>query len=224
MPTGQELSDYYQSGWEQPENRTEKTGGTDLKLARTYARGIGRELGLRSFRGLRVLDYGAGRGSLTSALAQSGAEVYAVDPFAFANLRDRGIRAFPSLQELPPGLTFDGVVSVDCLEHLAEPTVVLNQLRRLASPSGWLWVSTPNSASLRALLMGGRWEEAHKPGHLLLFGPNSLERVMSTAGWKRLRRLDWRVDYRRGALARTAHLALQTLRLDGELRYLAYKH
>ena len=128
------------------------------------------------------------------------------------------------MKELPPSLTFDGVVTVDSLEHLAEPAAVLNQLLGLVSPSGWLWISTPNSASLTALLTGGRWAEAHKPGHLMLFSSHSLERVIAAAGWKRLRRLEWRVDYNRGALARTAHFALQTLRLDGELRYLAYKH
>ncbi len=66
MPTGQKLADYYQSGWEQPESRTEKTGGTNLELAQAYVRHLGRELGLRSFRGLRVLDYGAGRGALAA--------------------------------------------------------------------------------------------------------------------------------------------------------------
>jgi 2-polyprenyl-3-methyl-5-hydroxy-6-metoxy-1,4-benzoquinol methylase len=53
-------------------------------------------------------------------------------------------------------LSFDGIVSLEAIEHPRDPGGVLRLYKRL-SPGGWLLITTPNAAGLPARLMGQHW-------------------------------------------------------------------
>ena len=222
MPTEEELKRLYDASWDRPEDHSAETGGTDLPLARTYVRRLARSLGRWRLDGLRILDFGAGRGDMLAALKERGAEAHAVEPFGCEFLRDRGFAAYRDLDEVPEGTLFDGAVSFDVVEHLRTPWVDIAALRRLLKPGAWLLVCTPNGGGLRARLKGGRWEEARKPGHLVLFTSRSLRSVFARCGFVRCRRLRWFVPYRQRKAGRLVNYLLQGLYLDGALRYLAW--
>jgi SAM-dependent methyltransferase len=154
------------------------------------------------------------------ALAERGAEACGVEPFGYEHLRERKLPAYRRLRDLPPGALFDGAVCLDVVEHLARPWEELAALGRRLKPGAFLYLSTLNTRGLNALLSGPRWREFSKEGHLLFFNAPTLRRVLSTAGFEGLRRLCWHVAYHRNPFRRALDCALQSLGLDGGLRFL----
>jgi hypothetical protein len=223
LPASGELSKLYGRGWADPEQNLRETGGTDLLLARLFAAKLAASLGLRDFSGMRLLEFGAGRGAMLQVLQDLGAETVAVEPFGHEYLRRKGFEVFSDLKSLPQNQRFDGVITLDTIEHLAEPWVEAGQLQMLLKPGGWLFVSTPNARGLNARISRDQWREAHKPGHIVLFTPESLRRILHGCGFGRVERLQWFFGYTSNRLRTCRDLALQLLRLDGELRYLAFK-
>lgn len=218
LPTQAQLAELYRRAWTRPEASLDETGGTDLALGRTYSRKLAQDLGMEDFGGLKLLDFGAGGGAMAQALSELGAEVYAVEPFGYAQLALRGVRAFASIEEVPAQVCFDGAVAIDVVEHLPTPWVELRHIKERLSPGGWLYLATPNAAGLNARINGARWREARKEAHLLFLTPRALERILREAGFGRWRRLHWLVRYKGRWAVRCWRPVLQLLGWDGELR------
>ena len=159
---------------------------------------------------------------MASALAELGADIYAIEPFGFDFLVSQGIKAFKSMKDLPSNLRFDGVVSISVLEHLEAPWVQISAIRDRLKPSGWTYLATPNASGLTARWNGDDWREAARPGHLVLLTPRSMSKMLEHAGFSRYQRLKWYVAYRQGIRMYLGYV-LQMLQVDGELRYLAFK-
>lgn len=221
-PEKGQLNELYEESWEAPEESIGDTGGTVSNLAETYARVLADSLGLADFSGLRILDYGAGRGAMSIALKNLGADVCAVEPYGLEYLESLGIKVLGTLDEIPGATRFDGIVTIDVVEHLLEPWVDLARCHELLKPAGWIFVATPNAGGVRAALQGSCWEEATRRSHVTLFTPRSCAEVLHRSGFSRPRRLRWKIDYGRGMAVRMVHLILQSLGIDGELRYIAY--
>ena len=85
----------------------------------------------------RLLDFGAGNGRFTNALVARGFEMHAVEPDAA--LRDgitaRGVQARGSLAALDAAQRFDGIYSVNVLEHVEDDLGLLRAFRDLLRPS-----------------------------------------------------------------------------------------
>lgn len=101
-----------------------------------------------------VLNAGCGAGSFTMKLIDAGYDVTSVDasePFVerlAGELERRGLAHAPvavaDLHELPfPDASFDGVVSGEVLEHLADDETAVRELVRVLRPGGMLVVSVP---------------------------------------------------------------------------------
>lgn len=157
------------------------------------------------------------------ALSDLGAQVYGVEPYGHLYLRSCGFRVFECLEEIPNSLRFDGIVSIDVIEHLSHPWRELNLLRKRLHESGWIYLATPNAGGAAATIKGPRWPEVGKPGHLVLFTPLSLRRTLASSGWVHVRRLRWRVRYSDNPFVRALHACVQAAGFDGQLRYLAFR-
>jgi len=104
--------------------------------------------------GPRVLNAGAGAGSLTLKLVEAGLEVTSVDASAQLcdwvrdALRSRGADGHPVMRgdlerlDLPDG-AFDGAVCAEVLEHLDDDAAALAEIARVLAPGGLLVVSVP---------------------------------------------------------------------------------
>jgi 2-polyprenyl-3-methyl-5-hydroxy-6-metoxy-1,4-benzoquinol methylase len=224
LPRQSELASYYSEGWKEPEENTVETGATDEVIARYLADLLTETLAIRSLSGMRILDFGAGRGAMTLELTKRGAKLVAVEPFGYDFLAERGVSVYRDLTHLPDELSFDGIVSLEVIEHLRDPSGVLARLHKRLSPGGWLLITTPNAAGLPARLMGQHWREAAKPGHIVFFTPTALGKILEKNGFSRVQRPRWLIRYPHASPLRALlHFGLQKLAIDGGLRMIAYR-
>lgn len=223
LPDENSVVDLYEKSWTSPSENRSETGGTSLALARTYVRKLADTLELKDFSGLRLLDFGAGRGDTMTALSELGADMYGVEPFGYDNLKNQGFQVFRTLDEIPENLTFDGIYTRDVIEHLRTPWVEIQKFKDLLVENGFIYVATPNASSLSAKIYGEKWREAVRAGHLLLFTPSCLETVLGLSGYKKYERLKWFIQYSENPLRSILQYTLKTFHIDGELHYLVRK-
>jgi hypothetical protein len=160
---------------------------------------------------------------MLTALEELGADVCAIEPFGYEFLKSGGFRTFRTLDEIPKGVIFDGIVAIDVIEHLYAPWNELQRFSELLKTSGWVYIATPNAYGLNAKVFRSGWREVLKPGHLVFFTPCSLETVLKNCGLIRYRQLRWFIKYSDDPFHTVLHYFLQALDLGGELSYLAWK-
>jgi len=222
FPDADSLARLYCESWESPTINIRETGSTDVAIASSLIVSLLKTLGRRSLVGLRVMDYGAGRGAMALELRRWGADVVAVEPFGCDYLLDLGVSACRDLSDPPATLRFDGIVCLEVIEHLRDPRAVMADLFGRLHSGGWLLVTTPNAAGLPAKLTGPRWREAAKPGPIVLFTPAAIRKTLTDIGFCDVRRARWFVRYPQVSLARAAaHFGMQSLSIDGALRMVA---
>ena len=116
--------------------------------------------------GARVLDIGCGTGSLTIAATKGlGADILGIepDPQRAELARSRGLDVVCGnvdrdlLRERGP---FDVIILADVLEHLAEPSQLLEELAHVLTPGGKILASIPNVAhwTVRLRLLVGKFD------------------------------------------------------------------
>ena len=105
--------------------------------------------------GLKVLDMACGEGYGSQVLAGSAASVVGVDGNPEAHEHARLKYARPGLSfewgavdTFGEPRSFDAVVFLQTIEHVVDPAAVLAHLRRLLTPGGVTYVSTPNLLTL----------------------------------------------------------------------------
>jgi 2-polyprenyl-3-methyl-5-hydroxy-6-metoxy-1,4-benzoquinol methylase len=150
--------------------------------------------------GKRVLEMGAGPGSITKLLSSaSGCRVTAleIDQGAIEKLRafcdsvyqaDLNQEGWPSLLESCG--RFDVVVAADVLEHVYEPLSVLREMRRFLSEDGYIVISLPHvgHSAVHACLMDEDFAYGNygllDRTHIRFFGIRNMQRLLEDAGLK----------------------------------------
>lgn len=109
---------------------------------------------IRALAGLRVADVGCGGGLLSEPLARLGAQVTAIDAgaetvaAAAAHAGTVGLdidyRCMTAEALAQAGETFDVVVSMEVLEHVADPQLFLRSCAQLLRPGGVMLLATLN--------------------------------------------------------------------------------
>jgi SAM-dependent methyltransferase len=116
-----------------------------------------------------VLDFGCGSGYGSAQIAGSAASVVGVDVAedAVAHARAHFVRDNLSFERIAPDATlpfadasFDTVLSFQVLEHIADPTIYLSEIRRVLAPNGRLVLATPDR-STRLLPLQRPWNRWH---------------------------------------------------------------
>jgi SAM-dependent methyltransferase len=105
--------------------------------------------------GRRVIDMACGEGYGSEVLSRSAASVLGVDgnPEAFEHARRRYQRQNLTFERgavewYGEAGSFDVVVFLQTIEHVADPRAVLEHFQRLLAPGGVAYVSTPNVLTL----------------------------------------------------------------------------
>lgn len=152
----------------------------------------------RPFEGLRILDIGCGGGLLCEPMARLGAEVVGADAsetnIAVARLHaaETGVtvdyRATTAEDLAEAGETFDVILNMEVVEHVADVDLFIAKCAEMVRPGGVMFVATINR-TLKALglaIVGAeyvlRWlpRGTHQYGKLVR--PDELEKALSSAG------------------------------------------
>ena len=108
----------------------------------------------RPFEGLRFLDIGCGGGLLTEPMARLGAEIVGVDP-SEKNIKTATVhaaemelaidyRAATAEDLAAAGETFDVILNMEVIEHVADPGSFTRTCCSLLKPQGLMFVATLN--------------------------------------------------------------------------------
>ena len=89
-----------------------------------------------------------------------------------------------SLENAPaPTSPPDLIVGWMVLEHLHDPVGSLNKLYNWTKPDARLVLSVPNANALEFRIFKDKWYALHLPNHLYHFTPQTLAKVLKSAGW-----------------------------------------
>jgi len=139
-------------------------------ITRQIAAEFGRDLSAdRPFAGLRLLDIGCGGGLLCEPMARLGAEVIGADaaagniPVAQVHAAQSGLdidyRHTTAEALAEASESFDVVLNMEVVEHVADPAAYLAACRSLTRPGGLMIISTLNRTpqSFAMAIIGAEW-------------------------------------------------------------------
>jgi SAM-dependent methyltransferase len=148
-----------------------------------------RILGRLPDRDLAVLDIGGGRGWILDQLRELSprivhTEIVDLDHAAGVAARARGHHYFEgTLEAYRPERSFDLVLMLNLIEHVADPRADLAAVASCLAPGGLVLIKTPNYDSLDGRwFRNGTWGGYHCPRHWTLFHRDSLDRLVRAAG------------------------------------------
>ncbi len=86
-------------------------------------------------------------------------------------------------EDLPFPHKFEAITLFDVIEHLEAPRRALDRCRQLLKPDGLLFLTTPDSGSPVARLLGRRWHYLDLDQHVSIFSRSTLSRMLVDAGF-----------------------------------------
>lgn len=137
----------------------------------------------------RLLDVGCGIGKFLYEIKNIvGCEVYGVDASSVAvNMakNNHGLDIFLGtiLDASFPDRYFDLITGWSYLEHVNNPSEVMQQLFNLLKSGGSCIISTCNFDSFNAKLFKDKWYHLDCPRHLYIFTPKTITRLMKKNGF-----------------------------------------
>lgn len=178
----------------------------------------------------RLLDIGANFGQFVKH-AQAYYDAMGIEPSPAA-VREGRARIGDALQvgsvyDDAPQFAgrFDAITLFDVIEHLPDPRAALHQCRRFLAPGGRVFITTPDSGSVMARLLGTGWYYLDLEQHISIFSEANLRRLLADCGLgvaeRRTVGRRYRLGYierrlgelgRGSVLLRAAHLAARPMR------------
>jgi 2-polyprenyl-3-methyl-5-hydroxy-6-metoxy-1,4-benzoquinol methylase len=148
----------------------------------------------------RFLDVGCATGMLLAHLRERGWSVQGVELCRESaeygqNHRNLDIHIGTLEEALFPASHFAMIHFSHLIEHLPDPRLFLEEVRRILSEHGYLIVVTPNIDGLQARLFKSNWRSAIAD-HLTLFSKRTLRMLLEEAGFTVMKTVTW------GGLAR----------------------
>lgn len=152
----------------------------------------------RPLSGLRILDIGCGGGLLSEPVARMGAEVVGADPsernigIASTHARESSVavdyRAVSAETLAEAGETFDVVLNMEVVEHVADVEFFLSTCATMVRPGGLMFIATINRTmkAMALAIIGAeyvlRWLPKGTHQYEKLVRPEEIEKPLQTSG------------------------------------------
>jgi 2-polyprenyl-3-methyl-5-hydroxy-6-metoxy-1,4-benzoquinol methylase len=137
----------------------------------------------------RMLDIGCGDGHFLAAAKRKGWEVYGTEYGEEAALpaREKGVQMHNGLlQSFQLASDFDVITSFEVLEHITDGSSHCKMIHHLLRNGGLFYFTTPNFNALSRRWLGGKWKIIEYPEHLTYYTAQTIHRLLTGAGLKRL--------------------------------------
>jgi 2-polyprenyl-3-methyl-5-hydroxy-6-metoxy-1,4-benzoquinol methylase len=212
FPTPETLRTLYDSGYYSGPAAARFRVGAAERVVRFFrwrrAKMIERRMG-GDVCGRRVLDIGCGRGDTLAWLQKWGADVHGTQVSATAAQVARALvgedRIFVGAlaDARYPDASFDCITLWHVLEHVPEPVALLQEIRRLLTPGGFVYIEVPNAGGWAAQRFRHHWLAYDVPKHLFHFTPRSLIELARQAGLERVGEVHSSIEYNPVTLLQT---------------------
>lgn len=136
----------------------------------------------------KILDVGSGTGAFLDKMKKGGWQVTGVEPDAgarakAASLYNIHLRPSVDLFELPEA-EYDAITLWHVLEHVHSLHEYVDQLKKLITTKGRIFIAVPNHTSHDANKYKEHWAAFDVPRHLYHFSPLSINVLMEMHGLK----------------------------------------
>jgi len=139
---------------------------------------------------ISVLDVGGGNGEVCNAIRSADNRVNSttiVDldvDLASYHTQTPHQYVCSRIEDFISETSFDVVVLINLIEHVANPRVILEKIRRIMSPDGLLIIHTPSTDSVDArLFRKSHWGGLHAPRHWVLFDHSTIRGLLLDSGF-----------------------------------------
>lgn len=139
----------------------------------------------------KILDLGSGNGHIAKAFLDKGFDVTCIEVSESARkiLSSVGLKNYPNLSSIPDGQLYDAILMVEVIEHITSPIEFLSEARQFLAPSGFMFLSTPCSSGLKAILNREHSQVFAIPEHIHFFNSKSLEKCLCNSEFSRFHRM-----------------------------------
>jgi SAM-dependent methyltransferase len=137
----------------------------------------------------KLLDIGCAMGFFMEMAGEAGYDAYGFDPseyaishvpqFLAANTITGTIRTVTY-----PKKTFDIITMLDVFEHLEDPVGDLLRVREWLKPDGLLLLTTGDTRSLSAKILGKHWTFYTPPQHLMFYHRKGITEVLEKSNFE----------------------------------------
>jgi len=130
---------------------------------------------VKMLEGKNFLDLGCAYGELSRVLAEKGFIVHGIDRVESFITIAKEFNSTPNtyyekrdfLEEPFPDETFDGIIFLETIEHVENPTQYLKEFHRILKPEGYFIVSTPNATSLKNMFYALSYRSKNKRNKII---------------------------------------------------------
>lgn len=140
-------------------------------------------------KGGKILDVGSGTGDTLVLLNKLGWDTYGIDmdKNAISTGKKRGLNnlklgTYKGIDKYPDNF-FDAIRLYHVIEHLDDPSLCLNLIRKKLRRGGELIMGTPNMESLVSKIFKSYWYNLDSPRHLFIFSPRTLKKLSENNGF-----------------------------------------
>jgi 2-polyprenyl-3-methyl-5-hydroxy-6-metoxy-1,4-benzoquinol methylase len=138
---------------------------------------------------LSLLDVGGGSGQSLDILRKadrriSYTEIVDINPGAeIAALKKGHQYTLSTIEDFNTEKKYDVILLFNLVEHLANPSGVLQKLEKMLFPGGKIILKTPNAESWDArIFQNAYWGGLHTPRHWIIFSDFSFRKMIQTTG------------------------------------------
>lgn len=132
------------------------------------------------------LDFGCGSGALVQFANENGiqSEGSEINFDVIAKLRSRNlpVKDFESIKN--SFQSYDIITIIEVIEHVADPKLILIQLKDKLTDNGIIHITTPNFNSLNRYLWKNRWRALGYPDHINIFSTESIRKILQMSGYE----------------------------------------